>query len=251
MDVSAYCRFAERNGQAVSAVSGRGKLESLRADHRTHAFTLIELLIVISIISILSLIGLANMQESSIRAKVARTKSDMRVIASGLELYYTDCNHYISFVHGGTGPLVDRVVVPMSKRLSPLTTPIAYLTHVPTDVFETAATSDGSPLVFFDTYDYCDVAGLNAAGSPKGAGATSGGMWRLSSAGPDRIQAYGGDTASGGQKSITNSFGVNYDPTNGTISSGDIVLTGPPCNEGLEPAIRRADGSYGETFRRY
>lgn len=214
-------------------------------------FTLIELLIVVAIITILALIGLANMLQATIRSKVARTKNDMRVIAGALEAYHVDNNEYISFIRGGPGRLTSRVIVPMTKRLSPLTTPIGYITRVPIDVFRTIATSDGSPLIFFDTYDYADVAGLNAAGSQKGAGGTSGGWWRLSSAGPDMIQSYGGDIAEIGVIAVTNNLGVDYDPTNGTISAGDIVRVGPPCFEGRLPAIRRAGGMYEELFRNY
>lgn len=215
---------------------------------RPAAFTLVELLVVIAIVSILSLIGISNMLESSIRAKVARTKSDMRVVSGAMESYHVDHNTYISFVGPPPGALFDRIRVPMTFRLSPLTTPVSYLTSVPVDVFETVATSDGSPLPFFDTYDYADVAGLEQVGSPKGAGATSGAMWRLSSAGPDRIQAYGGDTAVHGPVSTSNRMGVDYDPTNGSVSAGDIVAVGPPSEAGLPPAIRRT-GGYQELFR--
>ncbi len=215
------------------------------------AFTLIELLVVVAIISILSVISTVNLLESSVRAKVSRTKADMRVIAGALETYYVDQNAYLPFVRGSKGPLIDRVIVPMSVRLSPLTSPISYITRVPIDVFETVATSDGSPLIFFDTYDYADVASLNKAGSTKGAGGTSGGLWRLSSVGPDRIQSYGGDIAEIGPNSVMNNFGVDYDPTNGTISAGDIVRVGPPSSEGKLPAIRRAGGNYEELFRNF
>jgi prepilin-type N-terminal cleavage/methylation domain-containing protein len=223
----------------------------LRATRVRYGFTLIELLIVAAIITILALIGLANMLQATVRSKVARTKNDMRVIAGALEAYHVDNNEYISFISGGPGSLFSRVIVPMTKRLSPLTTPIAYITRVPIDVFQTVATSDGSPLIFFDTFDYADVAGLNAAGSPKGAGGTSGGWWRLSSAGPDLIQSYGGDIAEIGSNSIINNFGVDYDPTNGSISAGDIVRVGPPSDQGQLPAIRRAAGRYEELFRNY
>jgi prepilin-type N-terminal cleavage/methylation domain-containing protein len=211
------------------------------------AFTLIELLIVVAIISILALIGMSNMLESSVRAKVARTKSDMRTITGALETYMVDHNTYISFVRPPPGSLFDRVVVPMTRRLGPLTTPVAYISSVPIDIFETVTNTDGAPLTFFDTYDYADVAGLKSVGSAKGAGATSGGLWRLSSAGPDRIQAYGGDVAAGGEKSVTNRMGVDYDPTNGTISAGDIVRVGAAAGEGLPPSVRRT-GGYEELF---
>lgn len=213
------------------------------------AFTLIELLVVLVIIAILSVIGLNNLLESSTRAKVARVKADLRTVAGALELYHTDFNAYVTFIREEPGSLVNRVIVPISVRLSPLTTPIAYLTTVPRDAFETVATADGSPLAFFDTFDYADVDGLNRAGSNKGAGGTSGALWRLASAGPDRIQSFGGDIAAIGDKSALANFGVDYDPTNGAISAGDIVAVGPPCSEGLPPAIRRAGGAYEELFR--
>lgn len=206
-------------------------------------FTLIELLVVISILSILSLILLNNYLESTVRARVARVNNDMRVVASALEIYHMDNNAYVPFVRGGEGTLVNRVIVPMSVRLSRLTTPIPYMTSVPRDEFQTVATTDGSPLVFFDTFDYADVASLQRLGSTDLAGMTSGGMWRLSSAGPDRIQAYGGTTAELGWTS-TNLLGVDYDPTNGTVSAGDIVRTGPPSQAGKAPAINRAQGGY-------
>ena len=215
------------------------------------SFTLIELLIVVAIIAILALIGLANMLQATVRSKLARTKNDMRVIAGSLEAYHVDNNEYISFVRGGPGMLANRVIVPMSVRLSPLTTPIAYIMRVPIDIFQTVANTDGSPLIFFDTFDYADVVGLNAAGSRKGAGGTSGGLWRLSSAGPDLIQSYGGDIAEIGVIAVTNNLGVDYDPTNGTISAGDVVRVGPPSDEGQLPAIRRAGGAYEELFRNY
>lgn len=214
------------------------------------AFTLIELLVVISIIAILSLLMLNNYLESTIRARVARTKNDMRAVANALEVYRTDNNAYIHFARGGTGPLVNNVVVPMSVRLAPLTTPIAYISSVPLDVFQTVVTADGSALVFFDTYDYADSATMRKLGSPKGSGVTGGGFWRLSSAGPDRIQSYGGDIAIIGPTRM-NVFGVDYDPTNGTVSAGDIVRVGPPDPDGQEPAIRRTGGSYQENFRPY
>jgi len=48
-------------------------------------FTLIELLIVVAIISILAAIVLPNFLEAQVRAKVARTETDLRTLATGLE----------------------------------------------------------------------------------------------------------------------------------------------------------------------
>lgn len=215
---------------------------------QARAFTLIELMVVIAIISILSLIATYNYLESTVRARVSRVKNDMRVVASSLEMYHVDNNAYLPFVGAGTGPIYNLVVVPMSRRLSPLTTPVAYMTGVPKDQFETFATTDGSPLIFFDTFDYADVASLERLKSKDLAGLTSGGLWRLASAGPDRIQSYGGSTAEVGEVP-TNLLGVDYDATNGTVSAGDLVRTGPPSTAGKPPAINRAAGNPREAFR--
>src|SRR5690242_16413003 len=58
------------------------------------AFTLIELLIVVAIIAVLAAIAVPNFLESQVRAKVARTKADHRTIATALESYRVDNNHF-------------------------------------------------------------------------------------------------------------------------------------------------------------
>jgi len=58
------------------------------------AFTLVELLIVISIISILALIAIPNFGDAQIRAKVAATKSNMRNVAIKFEMQALDTNRY-------------------------------------------------------------------------------------------------------------------------------------------------------------
>lgn len=46
-------------------------------------FTLIELLIVVAIIAILAAIAVPNFLEAQMRAKVSRTKADMRSMVTG------------------------------------------------------------------------------------------------------------------------------------------------------------------------
>ena len=58
------------------------------------AFTMIELLIVVAIIAILAAIAGPNFLEAQVRSKVARTKSDMAVVAAALKAYYADYNCY-------------------------------------------------------------------------------------------------------------------------------------------------------------
>src|SRR4051812_8591572 len=82
-------------------------------------FTLIELLIVVAIIAILAAIAVPNFLEAQIRAKVSRCKSDMRTIATAMETYHVDNNHY-----------PETFVNARWERFTPLTTPIAYLSTV-------------------------------------------------------------------------------------------------------------------------
>ena len=55
-------------------------------------FTLIELLIVVAIIAILAAIAVPNFLEAQVRAKVSRSKTDMRSTATALESYRVDAD---------------------------------------------------------------------------------------------------------------------------------------------------------------
>ena len=71
------------------------KLETLRAIFHekkkdNKAFTLVELIIVIVIISILVAVAMANMGKNTDDSKIARAKSDIRLVAGALDRYYAD-----------------------------------------------------------------------------------------------------------------------------------------------------------------
>ena len=221
-----------------------------------NGFTLVELLVVLAIISILAAIGVSNYQNASIRARVAACESNMRVIESAIIQYKNDFARYPAFYRGKPGDPFDRwyLMLPMSRRLSVLTTPMRYITTVPTDPFPVTRTVDATSLLFFDTFDYCDADSLAIIkGAQLGgdvAGRTSGAAWRLASPGPDLIQAYGGTTARAGSASMSNRLGVDYDPTNGTMSHGDIVRVGERDTRGKLPGIQRVP-NYLEHFRAF
>ena len=59
-----------------------------------NGFTLVELLVVIAIISILVTIGLVAFTSSQMRGRDAARKSDLKQIANGLEIFYTDYGKY-------------------------------------------------------------------------------------------------------------------------------------------------------------
>ena len=71
------------------------KLEKLKAcfhekAKNNKAFTLIELIIVIVIIGILVAVSMANMGKNTDDSKIARAKSDIRLVAGALDRYYAD-----------------------------------------------------------------------------------------------------------------------------------------------------------------
>jgi type II secretion system protein G len=176
-------------------------------------FTLIELLVTVGIISILASIAVPNFLEAQTRAKVSRAKAELKTIAGALEAYHVDNHIYPPWMIQG----VD--INPTSRRLFPLTTPVAYITTIPRkDPFQ-----DKIIPGTYDTYDYVDAESFARAGDPEPSFRSRGAEWRISSAGPDCINTYGGPT----YLTSPANPGYDYDPTNGTISKGDIVLVGP------------------------
>jgi len=176
-------------------------------------FTLIELLIVVAIIAILAAIAVPNFVEAQTRAKVSRTKNDLRCIATALESYHMDFNRYPPY---GTIPIVFAPQTePQVIEPSYITTPVAYLTGSGSflDVFSSQAAtqwySRNYQYVNFDDIRYRDMTFVHEWY----------GEWRLASAGPDRLYY-------NALFNTTSVFGViSYDPTNGTMSVGDILRT--------------------------
>ncbi len=172
----------------------------------THGFTLIELLIVVAIIAILAAIAIPNYLLAQTRSKVARVQADLQTAATALESYNIDNNIY---------PYYDNPEDTDYQHLSHyLTTPVAYLTSIPVDIFfnQDAPGTVQSVKNFYHylTEDYKPGVvqhRLTALGitSPNTE-------WMVYSLGPDRWDDLG--------KLI-------YDPTNGTVSNGDILRIGP------------------------
>jgi len=190
-------------------------------------FTLIELLIVVAIIAILAAIAVPNFMEAQVRSKISRAKADMRSIATAIEAYATDANAYPRWWEIAQSPAPPGYQYPpVSWRLRPLTTPIAFISRVPgPDPFWTQNDVGGvTDKKVYDTYDYLDAKSSFDHNAAVGA-SIYGRMWRLCSAGPDQKQNFGRSTFSGSPPQITD-FGF-YDATNGTRSYGDIIRLGP------------------------
>jgi len=166
---------------------------------RRTAFTLIELLIVVAIIAILALIAVPNFLEAQTRAKVSRVKSDMRTVAVAWDAYHVDWNCYPRDQ--------DNTVAHATEfGLRQVTTPIAYITSIPSDPFYSDPTREDQPsfeiasaVATLEIYDcYC-----------------------IFSMGPDHDD----DFSSNDEWPATGSLWA-YDPTNGTVSRGDLLRFG-------------------------
>lgn len=190
-------------------------------------FTLIELLIVVAIIAILAAIAIPNFLQAQVRAKVSRSEAELQSLATALEAYCVDNGVYTNQIQPGT----TTPILPVVERLVPLTTPIAYITSVPLDVFETNVPDNlEGPALFdgYNTYIYAYAPQSVAAGDSPPVGSAGyvaiwgeNYQWLLEGFGPmlsDPVTWYDG---------IASASGPLYDPTNGTISPGHIIREGP------------------------
>lgn len=200
----------------------------------SRAFTLIELLIVVAIIAILAAIAVPNFLEAQVRSKVSRAKADMRSVAVAVEAYAVDHNKYCrpdfptwQLPHG-----LGAILAGWTYDAFGLTTPVAYLTSIPKDPFGgrpgpgDLATSTFE--YFYATKDFYEDTTVHALYSWQTSYTTANAdqreawvaKWNLQSRGPDRNL----------KRTITEidrPMKWVYDPTNGTISRGNIVRVGP------------------------
>ena len=179
--------------------------------HGRKGFTLIELLIVVAIIAILAAIAIPNFLEAQVRAKVSRAKADMRSVTNAIEGYFVDHNKYAPMTHT-SGFQYGNDTTNGYLRFN-LTTPIAYITSK--ELIDPFAFQDKSSQdIEFYSYQVPRYY-LAHGGGPYWTKVLESyyGEWRMCSAGPDRMYS---------DRSIGNGPDRMYDPTNGTVSNGNI-----------------------------
>lgn len=189
----------------------------VRASHGP-AFTLVELLVVVAVVAILAAIAVPAFLEAQIRSKISRVHSDFRTLATANEAYFVDHNAY----------------PPNETFYFPLTYPVQYANEVLLlDPF------DRNELYFLYTLSEDDPEAANVVGQAFPGNAQAQGDvfdhgFIFSSAGPDRVyllQAVDGnpndsveDADYAAWVAAATQGGV-YDPSNGTVSPGDIART--------------------------
>lgn len=168
---------------------------------------------------LMAAIAVPNFIQARSRAKVARARSEIRNLAVNLETYYIDHNTYPPAVdENGTVVPLGELGASVSAGYVPwmLTTPIAYTATLPVDPDHEK--EDGTNAL----YRY----------------ATNGiQCWVLAGHGPDKdgdVEVADYPSPNSGQcnwRSFVSHFGigsaVEYDATNGTTSSGDVLRVGP------------------------
>ncbi|MFH1741267.1 MAG: prepilin-type N-terminal cleavage/methylation domain-containing protein [bacterium] len=200
---------------------------------KRRAFTLIELLIVVAIIGILAAIAVPNFMNARIRAEVARVEGDLKSITTAHEMYKLDNGKYIRYA-------ID-VSLTDPRILNRLTTPVGYINGgALADPFYQSWERDNDG--FRARYYYMNtledwVRGKfslynTALGQYRGGPLPGAHVYWIGSAGPDlnnngdQPPKEGFVRRSGVLPGPSNQL-IDYDPSNGIVSCGDIVRLGP------------------------
>lgn len=183
-------------------------------------FTLIELLITVAIIAILAAIAVPNFLLAQTRTKVSRAIADQKTAATALETYSTDnSGKYPAY----NNPLDKALFAGEAVVFMPisLTTPVAYLNSLPPDVFSSVRTgvelNRNNPFFYMHNYEVIYLGKVQPAGHVEDhyfrlTEERKPMQWTIWSYGPDLKDDHGV---------------ILYDPTNGIVSSGDLMRFGP------------------------
>jgi prepilin-type N-terminal cleavage/methylation domain-containing protein len=187
---------------------------------KSAGFTLVELLIVVAIIAILAAIAVPSMIEAQTRAKVSRVFADLRTNRIAVEAYAVDQNVYPR-MSWGQAPFGDTYegqgspFQPISGTLGYwMTTPIAYLQQFDNlDPFATSIRIQADARIY--TYHDAKTRRFIQSVSPGNPYTPEDNQAFADNFGEYALMSIGPDVDLG-------PFYIQYDPTNGTSSPGNI-----------------------------
>jgi len=199
---------------------------------RRKSFTLIELLIVVAIIGILAAIAVPNFMNARLRAVIARVQGDIKALSSAVEMYAVD--------HGAYPDDGQVTGIPWWANNWHLTSPVAYISRIPTDPFLENTVAGGTTMglknywyTSYDGYGLMRSPGRNpAVGNRKNVRLydppRQNFRFAFISPGPDGCWEW--DRGNGVQGSPNYPYLGDvyyYDMSNGLISQGDLYSYGP------------------------
>lgn len=225
-------------------------------------FTLVELLIVIAIIAILTSIAMPNYQDALVSSKCAKFMGDCQAIQTALEVYFADQSQYPPeerYPVGSTNMNMDtHPTYPATGFVSRcITTPIAYLAKLPKDPFPNNNPAydehqfpkkrpynysndmyntqlyPGSTNQYYVSWIYQFLITPEGSISRDVSSRPNAAIWMINSPGPDGDRDHGWNsewvdkTSQPVVSSEKTTYPILYDPSNGTISNGDLYMFGP------------------------
>ena len=160
------------------------------------------------------------------RAKISRVRADLRSLATAQESYYIDWNSY-TFKDTGDNPIGF-----YTEGFAQLTSPIAYMTSIPWDAFGEYddVGVHRKPMLEMGTGDAGQYVQSGTPNNPQGMPSNT---WMMRSTGPDRIDdthvnsyPWPPSRIPHNQSGVAEVLTYIYDPTNGTVSFGDVYRVG-------------------------
>lgn len=204
------------------------------SDRRQAGFTLLELLIVVAAVTILSGIAVPVFLEAKVRANVSRAKADMRMVAMAMETYFADHGEY-PLPDDENGDAIGENEYdsdPYDTRLPMgLTEPIPYIEYRLEDPFLASGPTEARAYLLYSK-KYFD--GAMGEGTYQtyleellGPDSVLQVEYIVLSRGPDldHDEPAGHSWPTGDNNGDANGA-ILYDPTNGTVSNGDVIYMG-------------------------
>ncbi|MEN6624896.1 MAG: hypothetical protein ABFD69_01570 [Candidatus Sumerlaeia bacterium] len=223
-----------------------------------HGISRIDVVILSAMIGLIAMAAVPSFLESRTYSNVARARRDIRSLAVAMEAYRADNTSYPSWTPqnydiNNRGTIVNWVyTVPSydAPFMSLLTTPVAYIGAVPTDVFKLPDAEFNTPPGTYRVYAIAYSSRSAYPGYYRNFKLYPRTGWMTWGVGPDRVSNsnyltepvlianealvapnIGKDQNGYYIAGTAVAMGMRYDPTNGLLSYGDLYHFGGDCKD--------------------